>query len=110
MKFRTEMELAGSGQLDDHRFDALADALNEIDAADPAVSDTDLTGSLAQGWVIVAMVVEADDPPDAVRKTIATVRAAIQRIGDYTPGWERLTQSAALAVRPAASEPVSVAV
>lgn len=108
MKWQTEMQLRGSSLLDDRRFDALADALAELDDADTAVEDTDLTASLAEGWVIVAMVVTADDPADAIRKTVATVQAAIQKIGEATPGWERLTDLAPLAVRPADSEPIQV--
>jgi hypothetical protein len=106
MKWRTEMQLRGSGLLDDRRFDALADALAELDEADGTVEDTDLTGSLADGWVLVAMVVTANDPADAIRKTVVTVRAAIQKIGDATPGWEQITDLAPLAVRPADSEPI----
>jgi len=106
MKWQTEMQLRGSSLLDDRRFDALADSLAELDEADSAVEDTDLTGSLADGWVIVAMVVTTDDPAEAIRKTVATVRAAIQKIGDATPGWERITDLAPLAVRPADSEPI----
>ncbi len=106
MKWQTEMQLRGSGLLDDCRFDALADALAELDEADTAVEDTDLTASLAEGWVIVAVVVTAGDPADAIRKTVATVRAAIQEIGDATPGWERITDLAPLAVHPADSEPM----
>ena len=106
MKWQTEMQLRGGGLLNDRRFDALADALAELNEADAAVEDTDLTASLAEGWVIVAMVVTADDPADAIRKTVATVRAAIQKIGDATPGWERITDLAPLAVRPADSEPI----
>jgi len=106
VKWQTEMRLCGSSLLDDRRFDALADALAELDEADDTVEDTDLTASLAEGWVIVAMVVTAADPADAIRKTVATVRAAIQKIGDSTPGWERITALAPLAVRPADSEPI----
>ena len=84
MKWQTEMQLRGGGLLDDHRFDALADALAELDEADDTLEDTDLTASLADGWVIVAMVVTANDPADAIRKTVVTVRAAIQKIGDFT--------------------------
>jgi hypothetical protein len=102
MKWQTEMQLRGSGLLDDRRFDALA----ELNEADSAVEDTDLTSSLTEGWVIVAMVVTADDPADAIRKTVVTVRAAIQRIGDVTPGWEQITDLAPLTVRPADSEPI----
>lgn len=106
MKWQTEMQLRGSGLFDDRCFDALADALADLDDVDTAVEDTDLTASLSEGWVIVAMVVTADDPADAIRKTVATVRAAIQRIGDATPGWERITDLAPLAVRPADSQPI----
>ncbi len=106
MKWQTEMQLRGGGLLDDHRFDALADALAELDEADDTLEDTDLTASLADGWVIVAMVVTANDPADAIRKTVVTVRAAIQKIGDFTPGWEHITDEAPLSVRPADSEPI----
>ena len=103
MMWHTEMHLQGSGAIDEARFDALADALAEIDRADPAIQDADLTASLAGGWALVAMDVNADDPADAIRRTIAAVRAAIQTIRDYTPGWERLMDLAPLAVRPADS-------
>lgn len=106
MKWQTEMQLRGSGLIDDRRFDALANALAELDEADSMVEDTDLTGSLADGWVIVAMVVTAGDPAEAIRKTVTIVRAAIQKIGDATPGWEQITDLAPLAVRPADSEPI----
>ena len=107
MKWQTEMQLRGSGLLDDRHFDALADALAELDEADAEVEDIDLTGSLADGWVLVAMVTTADDAAEAIRKTVATVRAAIQKIGDFTPGWEQVTDLAPLSVRPANSEPIS---
>jgi hypothetical protein len=106
MKWQTEMQLRGSSLLDDRRFDALADAVAEVDQADSTVEDTDLAASLADGWVIVAMVVTADDPAEAIRKTVATVRAAIQKIGDATPGWEQITDLAPLSVRPVDSEPI----
>jgi 2-polyprenyl-6-methoxyphenol hydroxylase-like FAD-dependent oxidoreductase len=99
-----EMHLAGSG-LDDARFDALADALAEIDAVDPEVADADLTASLAAGRVTASMVVEADGVENAVRKTVATVQAAIHMTGDSTPRWEQLTNLPALSVRPAESVP-----
>lgn len=91
MKFYTEMELRASGAIDDARFDALADALYELDEADPAVCDTDLTARLADGRVTAAMVVDADDPADAATKALCAVRTAIHTIGDATPGWETAT-------------------
>lgn len=103
----SEMQLQGSGPLDDARFDALADALAEIDAADPAVTDADLTGSLTGGWVTASMVVQAEDVEDAVRKTVAVVRAAIHRTGDSTPDWDRITDLPAITVRPSESVPAA---
>lgn len=101
MKWYAEMRLLGSGPLSDDRFDALADALAEIDEADPAIEDADLTASMAAGWVTASLVVDADGPEDAVRKVIATIRAAIHQVGDLTPGWERLTDTPSLTIRPA---------
>ncbi|HEY1639218.1 MAG TPA: hypothetical protein VGG35_00895 [Streptosporangiaceae bacterium] len=103
--WHVEMHLDGSGPLDDARFDALADALAEIDAADSEVSDADVTASLSAGRVMVSMAVEADGVENAVRKTIATVQAAIHMIGDGTPRWEQLTTFPALSIRPAESVP-----
>ena len=47
MKFYGEMRVQGGGPLDGSRFDALAYALAEIEATDPAIEDVDLTSSLA---------------------------------------------------------------
>ena len=99
MKFYTEMELRADGPINDARFDALADALYELDAADPAVTDTDLTASLAARRVTASMVVDAGDPAEAATKALCTMRAAIHAIGDGTPGWE--TASGVMRIAPA---------
>lgn len=99
MKFYTEMELRASGAIDDARFDALADALYELDEADPAVSDADLTARLADGSVTASLVVEADDPAAAATKALCAVRTAIHAIGDGTPGWE--TKTGVMRIAPA---------
>lgn len=92
MKFYTEMELrAVNGTIDDARFDALADALYELDESDSNVTDADLTARLADGRVTASMVVEADDPAAAATKALCVVRTAIHTIGDATPGWETAT-------------------
>jgi hypothetical protein len=91
VKFYTEMELRADGPMDDARFDALADALYELDAADPALTDTDLTASLTDRRVTASMVIDAGDPAEAATKAMCTVRAAIHAIGDGTPGWETTT-------------------
>lgn len=105
MKWHTEMSMQLRGaDLDDDRFDALADALYELDALDPAIEDTDLTACLADGRVIVSMVADAADLEAAVHKAVAAVRTAIHKLGDGTPGWAGWEDSAsepALSVRPA---------
>lgn len=45
------------------------------------------------------MLVEADDPADAMVKALCFLRSAIHSIGDATPGWE--TQRAIMHVAPA---------
>jgi hypothetical protein len=88
VKFYAEVELNAGRPMSDHRFDALADALYDIDASDPEITDTDLGAALTEGRATVSMAVEADDPADAATKALCTVRAALHAIGDSTPGWE----------------------
>lgn len=98
MRFYTEIELDALGPIEEERFDALADALADLDAADPAIDDTDLGASLADGRATVSMCIEAADQADAAAKTVCTVRAAIHAIGDATPGWE--TERGVLRIAP----------
>ncbi len=98
MKFYTEMELQADGPIDDARFDALADALYELDAADPAVTDTDLTASLTERRVTASMVVDAGDPAEAATKAMCTVRAAIHAMATAPRGG---TASGVMRIAPA---------
>lgn len=88
MNFYIEVELRASGQLDDDRFDALADALYDLDEADPSIGDMSLGASLAEGRAEVSMTVETTDSAAAATKALASVRAAIHAIGDATLGWD----------------------
>jgi hypothetical protein len=99
MKFHVELGLTADGAIDDSRFDALADALYELDAADPDLSDTDLGASLAKGWATVSMTVDAADQAEAGTKALCAARAAIHAMGDGTPGWE--TSRGTMLVAPA---------
>jgi hypothetical protein len=101
MKFYGEMRVQGGGPLDGSRFDALAYALAEIEATDPAVEDVDLTSSLAQGWVTASMTISHENLELAVAKLISTVRTAIYPNGDRAGGWQFLTETAGLSVHPA---------
>jgi hypothetical protein len=101
MKFYGEMRVQGGGPLDGSRFDALAYALAEIEATDPAIEDVDLTSSLAQGWVTASMTISQENLELAVAKLIATVRTAIYPNGDHAGGWQFLTETAGLSVHPA---------
>jgi hypothetical protein len=99
MKFYVELELTAGKSIDEARFDALADALYDLDASDPAISDTDLGTSLADGHATVSMTVEAEDQGAAAAMVVCATRAAIHAIGDATPGWE--THRGILRVAPA---------
>ena len=101
MKFYGEMRVQGGGPLDGSRFDALAYALAEIEATDPAIEDVDLTSSLAQGWVTASMTISHENLELAVAKLISTVRTAIYPNGDHAGGWQFLTETAGLSVHPA---------
>jgi hypothetical protein len=101
MKFYGEMRVQGGGPLDGSRFDALAYALAEIEATDPAIEDVDLTSSLAQGWVTASMTISQENLELAVAKLISTVRTAIYPNGDHAGGWQFLTETAGLSVHPA---------
>jgi hypothetical protein len=101
MKFYGEMRVQGGGPLDGSRFDALAYALAEIEATDPAIENVDLTSSLAQGWVTASMTISHENLELAVAKLISTVRTAIYPNGDHAGGWQFLTETAGLSVHPA---------
>lgn len=103
MRFYGEMRVQGSGPLDGARFDALAYALAEIEETDPAVTEVDLTASLAQGWITASMVIDHESLELAVAKLMATVRTAIYPNGDTLGGWKFLTETAGLTVQPAAA-------
>jgi hypothetical protein len=88
VKFYVEVELAADAPISENRFDALAEALYDLDASDPEISDTDLSASLAEGRATVSSAVEAEDPAAAATKALCTVRTALHAVGDATPGWE----------------------
>jgi hypothetical protein len=99
MRFHVELGVTADGAIDEARFDALADALCRLDVKDPALSDTDLGASLAEGRATVSMTVDAADQAEAASKALCATRAAIRDIGDSTPGWE--TARGTLLVAPA---------
>jgi hypothetical protein len=93
MRWDTELRIAGPGELDDDFFDALAQALGDLEKRDPEIEDVDLTAALAEGWIQVTMaVVDQSDLMRVAEKTIATARTALHQIGQSTPGWEKLTE------------------
>lgn len=88
MKFHVELGLTADKAIDEARFDALADAVYELDVSDPDLSDTDLGASLDERWATVSMTVDAADQAEAGTKALCAARAAIHAIGDGTPRWE----------------------
>jgi hypothetical protein len=88
VKYQTELRMLAGGLLDDPRISALSDALFAIDAADPAIEDMDVTASLADNRVIVAMTVEAADHAEAAGRALHVIHDAIAANGEATIGWE----------------------
>ncbi|MET8985777.1 hypothetical protein ABZW49_10050 [Nonomuraea wenchangensis] len=101
MKYMTIQQVQCIGDLThfDERLEDLMTALLDHEDADPAIEDPDLAATLTTGIVDVQMMVEADDPADAMVKALCFLRTAIHSIGDATPGWE--TQRAVMHVAPA---------
>ncbi|MFI7113932.1 hypothetical protein ACIBK9_46980 [Nonomuraea sp. NPDC050227] len=101
MKYMTIQEVQCIGDLTgfDERLNDLMNALLDLEDTDSAVEDPDLAATITDGVVDVQMIVEADDPADAMVKALCFLRSAIHSIGDATPGWE--TQRAVMHVAPA---------
>jgi hypothetical protein len=92
-QFHVTVEAKAGSTFPDAQVDQLSDALYELDAADPALADMDITASLAEGDFFVAMTVDADDLAGAMHKAIAAFRTAMHKVGYGTPGWEQAVAS-----------------
>ena len=101
MKYLTVQEVRCIGLMSScaSRLEPLMDALLDLEEADAAVEDPDIAADVSEGHVDVQMIIDADDPAQAMVKALATLRAAIHAIGDATPGWE--TSSSVMHVAPA---------
>jgi hypothetical protein len=101
VKYMTIQQVKYGGDLThfDERLDDLMNALLDLEDMDVAIEDPDVAATLTTGLVDVQMIVEADDPADAMVKALCFLRSAIHTIGDATPGWE--TQRAVMHVAPA---------
>jgi hypothetical protein len=92
--FYTEIEVRAGGPISDEEFEALADELYALDAADPDVTDADLGVRASAGIARFSMTVTVDGPADAVVKALATVRAVIHAAGGRRQA--RLSRPAAI--------------
>ena len=90
MKYLTVQQVGFSGISDgfDGRVRTLVEALADLEAADPAITDLDVAATLDECRIDVQMTAEASGPAEAMTKAQSTLRAAIHAIGDATPGWE----------------------
>ncbi len=90
MKYLTiqQTQYTGPIELFESRLEELADALYDLEDSDPAIHDPDLAARMSDGYVDVQMIVEAEDPAEAMTKALCALRVAIHAIGDATPGWE----------------------
>jgi hypothetical protein len=101
MKYLTvqEVQFVGDAAELEERCGLLMDALLDQESSDSAIEDPDIAADLSQTRVDVQMLVEADDPAEAMTRAQTVLRTAIHAIGDGTPGWE--TQQAVMHVAPA---------
>jgi hypothetical protein len=87
MRFLTVQEIRSVGAVScGPRLAPLMAALLDLEAADPAISDPDLTADLGSGYVDVELMVSADDPVAAMSKALAAVRSAVRAIGEWETG------------------------
>ncbi len=88
MKYRIAYngEIATSHEVDDDQieewFDAVADALHDLDGEDHSVS-----GSITERRIGVEVVVTANNPDEAARIGSGILRTAVHAAGGDTPGW-----------------------
>lgn len=86
MKYLTIQQIQWVGPVScKQRIDPLMEALLDLEAADDAITDPDLAADLSTGCVDIQMIVDADDPGEAMVNALATLRATIHAIGD-APG------------------------
>jgi hypothetical protein len=100
VRYQAVVEVVTTGSEDDLRtyVPRVADALYDLhDVIDP-----DMGGSFAKGTLDVSMILEADSLTDAVKRSLAAVRAAIHAAGGATPDWERYIDEAAAYAHPLA--------
>ena len=79
------------GDLGAAKVEELVDALLDVAAADPELTEPDVAASLRDGTLDIQMVVTAPDQAQASVKALAAVRTAIGAVGDEMPagaGWE----------------------
>lgn len=101
MKYLTVQQVQFVGDITtlDERSGRLMEALLDQESVDSAIEDPDLAADQMRSCVDVQMIVEADDPAEAMTRALTVLRTAIHAIGDSTPGWE--TQQAVMHVAPA---------
>jgi hypothetical protein len=93
-------EITYAGDLTGDRLDALMDALMDVEATDPAISDPDLAASPDENSADIQMTVAGADQAEAAARSLSALRAAIHAIGDAAPGWE--TSQGIMHIAPAA--------
>ena len=86
------VDVAKVGDMD-ARLDQFLEALTALEDADPQVSDIDLTATISTGEVSITMYIDTEEIGEASQKLIATVRAALHKIGESTPGWEIMARA-----------------
>jgi hypothetical protein len=75
-------------------FDAVTEALFDLEASNPSLHDADVSASLEKRNIALAIVGAGDTIEDASTNASSAIRAAIHKSGGATPGWDETVEVA----------------
>ena len=69
-------------------FEAVADALFELDASNPTLLDADVAATVAKNLISLAIIGMGECIDAASANAVSAIRTAIHASGGATPGWD----------------------
>lgn len=78
----------------EHIFDSVAEALFEQESASETLFDADVTSSLSEHTISLAIVATGETIEAASGNASSAIRAAIHKSGGATPGWDQTVEIA----------------
>lgn len=93
IKYTMNFIVDGSADLDAET-DALADALFELESADENLFDAELSGNIFERQVTLSIGAKAGSFDAATSLANSVLRAAIHKVGGFTPTWDEVANDA----------------